>query len=155
MTETVSVTVNGTQHYVTCDPQTPLLYVLRNDLGLFGTRFGCGVGLCGACNVLVDDQPVHSCDTPMWAVAGKAVTTIEGLGTDEAPHPLQTAFLEHQALQCGYCSSGMIMTSAALLEDEPDVDEAGVRQALAGNLCRCGAHNRIVRAVLAARPAAS
>jgi nicotinate dehydrogenase subunit A len=147
-----SLTVNGVAHRVDCDPDTPLLYVLRNDLGLLGTRFGCGIGLCGACNVLVDGVPVHSCDTPVWAVSDKEVTTLEGLGTDAAPHPLQRTFLEEQALQCGYCSSGMIVTAAALLEREPEVDDAGVRAALCGNLCRCGAHNRIVRAVLAARP---
>lgn len=143
--------VNGTEHTVDCDPDTPLLYVLRNDLGLLGAKFGCGLGLCGACNVLVDGHPVHSCDTPVWSVAGKEITTVEGLGDDGRPHPLQEAFVEQQALQCGYCTAGMIVTGAALLEKEPDVDEAGVRRALDGNLCRCGAHNRIVRAVLAAR----
>lgn len=143
--------VNGTEHTVDCDPDTPLLYVLRNDLGLMGAKFGCGLGLCGACNVLVDGHPVHSCDTPVWSLAGKEVTTVEGLGDDGRPHPLQEAFVEQQALQCGYCTAGMIVTGAALLEKEPDVDEAGVRRALDGNLCRCGAHNRIVRAVLAAR----
>jgi nicotinate dehydrogenase subunit A len=143
--------INGTEHEVDCDPDTPLLYVLRNDLGMLGAKFGCGLGLCGACNVLVDGRPVHSCDTPVWSVAGKEVTTVEGLGADGRPHPLQDAFVEQQALQCGYCTAGMIVTGAALLEREPDVDEAGVRRALDGNLCRCGAHNRIVRAVLAAR----
>lgn len=143
--------VNGAEHEVGCDPDTPLLYVLRNDLGLMGAKFGCGLGLCGACNVLVDGHPVHSCDTPVWSVAGKDVTTVEGLGGDDRPHPLQEAFVEQQALQCGYCTAGMIVTGAALLEKQPDVDEAGVRRALDGNLCRCGSHNRIVRAVLAAR----
>lgn len=143
--------VNGVEHEVDCDPDTPLLSVLRNDLGLMGAKFGCGMGLCGACNVLVDGHPVHSCDTPVWSVAGKEVTTVEGLGDDGRPHPLQEAFVAHQALQCGYCTAGMIVTAAALLEREPDVDEAGVRRALDGNLCRCGAHNRIVRAVLAAK----
>ena len=110
--------------------------MLRNDLGLVGAKFGCGLGLCGACNVLVDGHPVHSCDTPVWAVAGKQVTTVEGLdaGTDR----LQETFVEEQALQCGYCTAGMLVTAAALLEREPDVDEAGVRRALDGNLCRCG-----------------
>jgi len=150
VTEPISLRVNGTDHRVECDPDTPLLYVLRNDLGLLGAKFGCGLGLCGACNVLVDGHPVHSCDTPVWSVAGTEVTTVEGLGGD-ALHPLQEAFVEQQALQCGYCTAGMIVTGAALLEREPDVDEDGVRRALDGNLCRCGAHNRIVRAVLAAK----
>jgi nicotinate dehydrogenase subunit A len=150
VTEPVRVRVNGADHEVACDPDTPLLYVLRNDLGLLGAKFGCGLGLCGACNVLVDGQPVHSCDTPVWAVAGKAVTTVEGLGEGGRPHPLQETFVEQQALQCGYCTAGMLVTGAALLERDPDVDDAGVRRALDGNLCRCGAHNRIVRAVLAA-----
>jgi nicotinate dehydrogenase subunit A len=144
----VLLDVNGTRHEVACDPDTPLLYVLRNDLGLVGAKFGCGLGLCGACNVLVDGHPVHSCDTPVWAVAGKQVTTVEGL----SGHPLQETFIEEQALQCGYCTAGMLVTAAALLEREPDVDDAGVRRALDGNLCRCGSHNRIVRAVLGARP---
>jgi nicotinate dehydrogenase subunit A len=146
----VTLSVNGTSHEVVCDPDTPLLYVLRNDLGLVGAKFGCGLGLCGACNVLVDGHPVHSCDTPVWAVAGKSVTTVEGL----AGHPLQETFVEEQALQCGYCTAGMLVTAAALLEREPDVDDDGVRRALDGNLCRCGSHNRIVRAVLGARPCA-
>jgi nicotinate dehydrogenase subunit A len=150
VTEPVRVRVNGADHEVACDPDTPLLYVLRNDLGLLGAKFGCGLGLCGACNVLVDGQPVHSCDTPVWAVAGKAVTTVEGLGEGGRPHLLQETFVEQQALQCGYCTAGMLVTGAALLERDPDVDDAGVRRALDGNLCRCGAHNRIVRAVLAA-----
>jgi nicotinate dehydrogenase subunit A len=148
--EPVALVVNGTRHEIACDPDTPLLYVLRNDLGLVGAKFGCGVGLCGACNVLIDGHPVHSCDTPVWSVAGKQVTTVEGLGG----HPLQETFVDEQALQCGYCTSGMVVTAAALLEREPDVDEDGVRRALDGNLCRCGAHNRIVRAVLGARPCA-
>jgi nicotinate dehydrogenase subunit A len=148
---TVTLRVNGSEHEVVCDPDTPLLYVLRNDLGLVGAKFGCGLGLCGACNVLVDGHPVHSCDTPVWSVAGKQVRTVEGLGVDGRPHRLQETFVEEQALQCGYCTSGMLVTAAALLEREPEVDEAGVRRALDGNLCRCGAHNRIVRAVLCAR----
>jgi nicotinate dehydrogenase subunit A len=149
----LSLTVNGLDRQVDCPPDTPLLYVLRNDLGLMGTRFGCGVGLCGACNVLVDGVAVHSCDTPMWAVEGKSVTTVEGLGTPEEPHPLQQMALREQAFQCGYCSSGILVTAAALLERRPTADDAEVRAALDGNLCRCGAHNRIVRCVLAARPA--
>jgi nicotinate dehydrogenase subunit A len=137
--------VNGTAHEVDCDPDTPLLYVLRNDLGLLAAKFGCGLGLCGACTVHVGGHPTHACDTPVWAVEGKPITTLEGLG---GAHRLQEAFTAHQALQCGYCTSGMIMTAAALLERVPDVDEDGVRRALDGNLCRCGSHNRILRAVL-------
>ena len=144
----VTLVVNGTEHEVACDPDTPLLYVLRNDLGLVGAKFGCGLGLCGACNVLVDGHPTHSCDTPVWAVAGKSVTTVEGLDG----HPLQETFVEEQALQCGYCTAGMLVTAAALLKRDPEVDDDGVRRALDGNLCRCGSHNRIVRAVLGARP---
>lgn len=146
----VTFVVNGASHEVVCDPDTPLLYVLRNDLGLVGAKFGCGLGLCGACNVLVDGHPMHSCDTPVWAVAGKSVTTVEGL----AEHRLQETFVEEQALQCGYCTAGMLVSAAALLERDPEVDDEGVRRALDGNLCRCGAHNRIVRAVLGARPCA-
>jgi nicotinate dehydrogenase subunit A len=151
--EPLTLRVNGGEHELNCDPDTPLLYVLRNDLGLLGAKFGCGLGLCGACNVLVDGHPTHSCDTPVWSVVGKAVTTVEGLGTGGRPHRLQETFVERQALQCGYCTAGMLVTSAALLAREPDVDETGVRRALDGNLCRCGAHNRIVRAVLDARAA--
>jgi nicotinate dehydrogenase subunit A len=151
VTAPIALRVNGAERRVDCDPDTPLLYVLRNDLGLLGAKFGCGLGLCGACNVVVDGHPVHSCDTPVWSVAGKEVTTVEGLGDGGRPHRLQETFVEEQALQCGYCTAGMIVTGAALLEREPDVDEDDVRRALDGNLCRCGAHNRIVRAVLAAR----
>jgi nicotinate dehydrogenase subunit A len=145
----VELLVNGQARRVACDPGTPLLQVLRNDLGLVGAKFGCGQGLCGACTVLVDGHPTHSCDTPVWSVVGKAVTTVEGLD-DSA---LQDAFCAEQALQCGYCTAGMVVTAAALLEREPDVDEDGVRRALHGNLCRCGAHNRVVRAVVRARDA--
>jgi nicotinate dehydrogenase subunit A len=150
-TPDVELVVNGELRSVRCGPDTPLLHVLRNDLGLVGAKFGCGLGLCGACNVLVDGRPTHSCDTPVWSVVGKSITTVEGLGTEQDPHPVQQAFLDEQALQCGYCTAGMVVTAAALLERAPDVDEAGVRRALDGNLCRCGAHNRIVRAVLCAR----
>ena len=150
-TESLELRVNGVLHSVSCDPDTPLLYVLRNDLGLLGSKFGCGLGLCGACNVLVDGHPTHSCDTPVWSVVGKQVTTIEGLGSEDEPHPLQKSFTAEQALQCGFCTAGMIVTAAALLERSPDVDEAGIRQALDANLCRCGVHNRVVRAVVTAR----
>ena len=135
---------------VRADPATSLLAVLRGELGLTGTRFGCGANQCGACNVLVDGQAVASCDTPLLAAAGKRITTIEGLGTPERPHPLQRAFLAEQAMQCGYCISGILIAAAALLKRNPDPSEAEVRVALDRNLCRCGAHNRIVRAVLRA-----
>jgi nicotinate dehydrogenase subunit A len=143
--------VNGVDHQFTSDPQTPLLLALRGELGLVGTRFGCGLGLCGACNVLVDGVPVHSCDTPLWAVAGRDVVTVEGLGTPEEPHPVQRAFLDERALQCGFCGSGMVVSAAALLAGTPDATEADIRAALDANLCRCGAHNRIVRAITRAR----
>lgn len=149
----VELRVNGVSTSVSCDPDTSLLQVLRNDLGLVGAKFGCGLGLCGACNVLVDGVPVHSCDTPVWSVAGRSVVTLEGLGDERDPHPLQAAFIAEQALQCGACTAGMVVTAAALLDQQPDADEAAVRRALDGNLCRCGAHNRIVRAVLRAATA--
>jgi nicotinate dehydrogenase subunit A len=146
--------VNGLEHQVRCDPDTPLLYILRNDLGLVGTRFGCGLGLCGACNVLLDGHPVHSCDTPVWSIQGQSVTTVEALGTPQDPGPLQQSFIEHQAAQCGFCLSGILISATVLLAEYPDADEMAVRSALDANLCRCGSHNRIVRAVLGARPAA-
>jgi nicotinate dehydrogenase subunit A len=139
--------VNGRPASVQVDPERSLLDVLRNILGLKATRLGCGIGQCGACTVLLGDQAVNSCDTPMWSVAGKEVTTLEGLGTREAPHPLQAAFIEEQAMQCGYCSSGLLMSAAALLKRNPHPRPAEIRQALEGNLCRCGVHNRVVRAV--------
>jgi nicotinate dehydrogenase subunit A len=142
--------INGVERAVNADPATPLLTVLREELGLTGTRFGCGSNQCGACNVLVEDAAVAACDTPLWAVAGKSITTIEGLGTPEQPHALQRAFLSEQAMQCGYCISGILISAAALLKHQPDPSEAQVRAALDRNLCRCGAHNRIVRAVLRA-----
>src|SRR4051812_21587483 len=132
------------------DPASPLLSVLRGALGVMGTRFGCGEGQCGACNVLIDGTAIASCDTPLWAAAGKDVTTVEGLGSAERPQPLQAAFIEEQAMQCGYCVSGILISAAALLSRTPDPTEAQVRAALDRNLCRCGAHNRMVRAVLRA-----
>jgi nicotinate dehydrogenase subunit A len=132
------------------DPERMLLDVLRTDLGLAATRFGCGEGACGACNVLVEGRAVTACNTPMWAIAGKHVTTLEGLGAPSAPHLLQEAFIEEQAMQCGYCVSGIIISAAALLAARPDPSETEVRAALDRNLCRCGAHNRMVRAVLKA-----
>jgi nicotinate dehydrogenase subunit A len=146
----ILIHVNGQRHEVSADPDTALLYVLRNDLKLKGARFGCGLGQCGACTVILGDHAVSSCDTPMWSVAGKDVTTLEGLGTRAAPHPLQTAFIEEQAMQCGYCTSGLLMTAAALLKRNPQPSEPDVKQALEGNLCRCGVHNRVLRAVMKA-----
>jgi len=128
----------------------PLLFVLRNDLKLNGPKFGCGLGQCGACTVLVDGEPVRSCVTATSAVVGKKITTLEGLGTLQAPHKLQRAMIDEQAMQCGYCINGMIMRAKALLDRTPHPTEAEVRSGLDGNLCRCGAHNRIVRAVLRA-----
>ena len=142
--------VNGQPREVAADPETPLLYVLRNDLGLTGTKFGCGLGQCGACTVLVDGQPVRSCMLPVQAVAGQAVTTIEGLGSPERPHPLQAALIEEQAVQCGYCTPGIVMAAKAILDRTPRPTEAQLREALNEVLCRCGTHDRVVRAVLRA-----
>ena len=153
--ERFTLRVNGVQHTIEADRRTPLLDILRHDLTLKGTRFGCGEEQCGACNVLVDGYAVASCITPVWAAVDKTITTVEGLGSAGAPHALQQAFLEEQAAQCGYCTSGMLMSAAALLVRVPQPTEDEVRNALDRNLCRCGAHNRIVRAVLrAARQAA-
>jgi nicotinate dehydrogenase subunit A len=145
-----AVTVNGRRYEVDAEDDTPLLYVLRNHLGLKGTRFGCGIGLCGACFVLADGRPVYSCDTPLWSVAGKSIRTVEGLGDDGEPHPVARALVEEQAAQCGYCMSGIVVAAAALLDANPDPTDAEVRAALDPNLCRCGSHNRVVRAVLRA-----
>ncbi len=146
----VSLNVNGAVHSVAAEPDTPLLYVLRNDLGLNAAKFGCGLGQCGACTVLVDGAPVRSCITPIGTLGQLEITTLEGLGTIERPHPLQAAFMAEQAAQCGYCIPGMIMLAKALLDRTQQPSEAEVRLGLAGNLCRCGTHNRIVRAVLKA-----
>lgn len=142
------VEVNGMQRTVEAAPETPLLYVLRNDLGLPGTRFGCGSGQCGACFVLVDGRAMASCDLPISFVAGKRITTIEGLGGE---HPVQKALERHQAAQCGYCMSGIVMAAAALLSNNPRPGESDIRAALDKNLCRCGSHNRVVKAILDAR----
>jgi nicotinate dehydrogenase subunit A len=150
MTESIRLNVNGVERQVDMSAEAPLLSALRGALGLAGARFGCGANQCGACNVLIDGQAVASCDTPLWAAAGKAITTVEGLGTPERPHALQSAFIAEQAMQCGYCISGILISAAALLARNPDPSEAEVRAALDRNLCRCGAHNRIVRAVLRA-----
>jgi nicotinate dehydrogenase subunit A len=146
----VKLRVNGQDREVDTEPETTLLIALRNHLGLKGARFGCGLGLCGSCTVLVDGDPVHSCDTPLWSVEGKAVTTVEGLSSSGAPHPVQQAFIDEQAAQCGYCVSGIVVRAVALLEANPRPSEREVRTALDDMLCRCGAHNRMVRAVLRA-----
>jgi nicotinate dehydrogenase subunit A len=146
----ISFRLNGVPTGIDADPDTPLLTVLRGQLGLMGTHFGCGAGECGACNVLVDDHAVTACDTPLWSVADKDVTTIEGLGNAQNPHPLQRAFITEQALQCGYCVSGILMSAAALLKQNPNPTSAEVKAALDRNLCRCGSHNRMVRAILRA-----
>ena len=142
--------LNGVETDVDADPDSSLLALLRGQLGMSGSHFGCGAGECGACNVIVGDRAVTACDTPLWSLAGKDVTTIEGLGNAERPHPLQRAFIAEQALQCGYCVSGILMSAAALLMRNPDPTDTDVRAALDRNLCRCGSHNRMVRAVLRA-----
>jgi nicotinate dehydrogenase subunit A len=141
------ITVNGTQQTVNAPSDTPLLYVLRNDLGLNGPRFGCGLSQCGACTVLLNGRPVRSCVLPLQRVGDQPVVTLEGLGTPDAPHPLQQAFLAEQAGECAYCMNGMIMVAAGLLGQNPSPSEADIKQALNGNLCRCGSQPRIVRAV--------
>ena len=146
----VSLKVNGAMRSVPAEPDTPLLYVLRNDLELNGAKFGCGLAQCGACTVLVDSKPVRSCVTQVGSLDESEVTTLEGLGTVGKLHPLQQAFIEEQAAQCGYCINGMIMSAKALLDENPRPTEAQVREGLAGNLCRCGTHGRIIRAVLKA-----
>lgn len=142
--------LNGVETEIDADPDRPLLDILRGQFGLTGAHFGCGSGECGACRVIVADHAVTSCDTPLWSVAGKDVTTLEGLGSADRPHPLQRAFIAEQALQCGYCVPGILMSAAALLMQNPRPTETEVRSALDRNLCRCGAHNRVVRAVLRA-----
>jgi nicotinate dehydrogenase subunit A len=145
-----NLTVNGQRHEIDAEDDTPLLYVLRNHLGLKGTRFGCGVGLCGACFVLADGHPIYSCDTPLWSVGDKSIRTVEDLGADGEPHPVARALIAGQAAQCGYCMSGIVVAAAALLAANPEPTEAEVRAALDPNLCRCGSHNRVVAAVLSA-----
>jgi nicotinate dehydrogenase subunit A len=152
-TRTITLKVNGRQRSAQAEENTPLLYVLRHDFDLKGTRFGCGAAQCGSCQVLVDGVAVPACDTPLWAVEGKAVVTVEGLagGPDgDTLHPLQQAFIDEQAAQCGYCLSGILISAAALLKSNPQPAELEVREALDKHLCRCGSHNRIVRAVLRA-----
>jgi nicotinate dehydrogenase subunit A len=148
MATTVSFVLNGRQRSVRVDdPEMPLLYALRNDLDLHGPRFGCGLAQCGACTVHVNGQAVRSCSFPVAKAAGTKVVTLEGLGTPQKPHPLQKAFIEEQAVQCGYCINGMIMQAAALLQANKRPSESQIKEALANNLCRCGTHVRIVRAV--------
>ena len=142
--------LNGVQTDVDADPNRSLLDILRGQLGMTGAHFGCGANECGACNVMLGDHAVAACDTPLWSVADKDITTPEGLGTAQAPHPLQRAFIAEQALQCGYCVSGILMSAAALLMQNPNPSDAEVRSALDRNLCRCGSQNRIVKAVLRA-----
>ncbi len=143
----ITLQVNGVSRTVDAEPDTPLLYVLRDDLALRGPRFGCGLAQCGACTVIMDGNAIRSCVTPAAKAAGRKVTTLEGLGSVEKPHAVQRAFIEEQAVQCGYCINGMIMTSKALLDKKANPSDREIRQALAGNLCRCGTHPRIIRAV--------
>jgi len=147
---TIQFQLNGATVAVDADPDQTLLDVLRGRLGVTSPHFGCGAGECGACYVMVDGRAMASCDLPMWSVADKTVVTLEGLGTAEQPHPLQRAFISEQAMQCGYCVSGILISAAALLKSNPAPTEAEVRSALDRNLCRCGSHNRMVRAVLRA-----
>jgi nicotinate dehydrogenase subunit A len=147
MTDRLTLHVNGKQETVVVDADTPLLYVLRNDLGLNGPKFGCGLAQCGACAVLQDGVEIRSCITPVASVVGKRITTAEGLGTTERPHPLQTAFITEQAAQCGYCTSGMLIAAASLLKQNPKPSLADIKEGMSGHLCRCGAHYRIARAI--------
>lgn len=146
----VRLTVNGASRTITCEPDTPLLDVLRSELGLSGPRFGCGAGLCGACFVLIGGRARSSCDLPAAAAEGMEITTVEGLADEGKLHPVQEAFLDEQAAQCGYCTAGMVISAAALLRDNPSPSQQQVRDAMEGNLCRCGTQGRIIRAVLRA-----
>ncbi len=143
----ISFVVNGKNHTVDVNPETPLLYVLRNDLGLNGPKFGCGLAQCGACTVIMDGAAILSCVTPVAKAEGRTILTLEGLGSMNKPHPIQKAFIEEQAAQCGFCANGMIMKSKVLLDHTPNPTEREVRQALEPNLCRCGTHGNIIRAV--------
>jgi len=151
----IQLTVNGVSHTLDIDPATPLLYALREDLGLNGAKFGCGMGQCGACTVIVDGKPTFSCVTPVAAIGKRPVRTIESLGTAEKPGPLQKAFIDHQAAQCGYCIAGMVMRAQALLDRNPHPTDAEIRAHMEPNLCRCGTHMRILAAIRAASGAAS
>lgn len=143
----IEFTLNGAGVRLEIDARTRLLEALRNDLGLNGPKFGCGLAQCGACAVLLDGISIRSCVTPVGAIAGKSIVTLEGLGNAEHPHPLQAAFIKEQAIQCGYCANGVIITAAALLQSNPSPSEQDIRQALAGNLCRCGAQPRMLKAI--------
>jgi nicotinate dehydrogenase subunit A len=145
--DVIELDINGQRREVDAAPDTPLLFVLRNDLGLTGTKLGCGLEQCGACTVLIDGEPRMSCRLPLREAAGTRVTTVEGLGTAEAPHPLQRAFLEENAAQCGYCTAGILVRAKALLDRNADPSDGEIRTALRDHLCRCGAHNRVVRAI--------
>lgn len=147
MSSEVKLNVNGQDHQIDADPDSMLLYALRDDLGLIGPKFGCGLSECGACTVLMDGSATRSCITPLSAATGTKIVTLEGLGTPEKPHLLQTAFIEEQAMQCGYCINGMMMTAAAFLNSTPKPSRDDIKTALANNLCRCGTHMRIVRAI--------
>jgi nicotinate dehydrogenase subunit A len=144
---TIGLKVNGRPHTVDVDPATPLLYVLSDDLALRGPKFGCGVGQCGACAVLIRGRAVRSCVTPVGSVNGAEITTLEGLGTAERPHPIQKAFIEEQAAQCGFCLNGVMLTAKAFLDQNPKADEAAIQQAMSGVLCRCFTHTRMLRAI--------
>jgi nicotinate dehydrogenase subunit A len=154
MPDKFNLRVNGRDCQVEAEPNTPLLYILRNDLKLKGTRFGCGEGHCGACNVLLDGNPVQSCDTPLWSVPGHDITTIEGIGEGPGLHPVQQAFISEQAIQCGYCIDGIIISAVALLRRERNPTDAQIAAALDRNLCRCGTHVRVLRAIRRAARAA-
>jgi nicotinate dehydrogenase subunit A len=143
----ITLRVNGRSHTLDTDPATPLLYVLSDDLALRGPRFGCGLGQCGACTVIVKGQAIRSCMTPVQAVAGVEVTTLEGLGTSERPHPIQQAFIDEQASQCGFCLSGVILSAKALIDQKPKATDDDIRRALSGVLCRCFGHNRMLAAI--------
>jgi nicotinate dehydrogenase subunit A len=143
----ITLKVNGRSHALDVDPETPLLYVLSDDLELRGPKFGCGLAQCGSCTVLVDGRAVRSCVTPVEAVAGAEITTLEGLGTPESPHPIQRAFIEEQAAQCGFCLSGVILTAKAFLDENPKATEEEIREALSTVLCRCFVHGRMFRAI--------
>ena len=143
----IELNINGRTHAIDADPNTPLLYVLRDHLALSGAKFGCGLGQCGACTVMVDGQATFSCLTPISVLPGRRIKTVEGLGTIEQPGPLQRAFIDEQAAQCGYCIAGMIMRAQALLERNPSPSDAEIRRHMMPNLCRCGTHMRILRAV--------
>ena len=155
MPERHTLIVNGNSCTVEAEPDTPLLYILRNDLKLKGARYGCGAGQCGSCTVIMDGKDVFSCDTPLWSAAGRHITTIEGIGNAEHPHPLQQAFIDEQAAQCGYCITGIIMAAKALLDRTPSPTDDDIDQALERHLCRCGTHNRIRRAIRKAAQAGS